>query len=839
MRRALRVTWYRYHSTFARQLSSYLSVVLLIGLLGGVAMASVASARRTQSSYPVYLASTNPSTLTMAVYANAANGGAGPSVAAAIRRLPDVRHVDTAEAPTLVPLAADGAPLLSTVGAIVITGSDDGMMGAQDRLALFQGHPWDTNRADEIVMTASAARQLGVHVGDVVPIGLYESSQQGLAGFGTPAVKPKLEFRARLVDIAALNTQLVQDDVDKTFGFIFVDHALIEKVARVAPGELTPVLYGIQLRHGDRDLATVERELIGLVPRGYVYEFHATSTVTRQVELAIKPESVALGAFGAIAALACLVLAAQALARSLARGDDDRRVMRALGAGPRVNALEGLLGVGVAIITGTFLAVVVAVALSPLSPLGPVRPVYPSRGVSIDSTVLGAGAGVLIAVLGAFCLARSARSNRRAAPRRPAPLSSTTAASLLPVAATVGVHFALDPGRGRTRVPVRSTLGATVLAVALVVATLTFSSGLATLVSRPPLYGWNWNYLLNPTNDIPPAALHALSSDARVAAWSGADYTDLEIDNQEVPVLLQNVGAKVAPPILAGHGVRNAHQIVLGAATLSALHKKIGDVVDVSLGLPANAPYYIAPTPLTIVGTATFPAVGYASFVAEHTSMGSGALLPLNFTHIPFTGTSPDKNLDGPELVFVRTRAGVSAAAGRADMRRVAAIANNVFNHDHRSQGNSVVALGVLRPVQIVNYRTIGSTPVVLAGGLALGAVLALGLTLASSVRRRRRDLAMLKTLGFTHRQLAAAIAWQASVTAVVGVVIGVPSGVAVGRELWILFARSINAVPDPTVPVPSVVLVAVGSLVFANLVAALPGRWAARTPAGLVLRAE
>ncbi len=95
--------------------------------------------------------------------------------------------------------------------------------------------------------------------------------------------------------------------------------------------------------------------------------------------------------------------------------------------------------------------------------------------------------------------------------------------------------------------PVRSTLGATVLAVAMVVATLTFSSGLATLVSRPPLYGWNWNYLLNPTNDVPPAALHALSHDAKVAAWSGADYTDLEIDNQEVPVLLQNVGAKVDP----------------------------------------------------------------------------------------------------------------------------------------------------------------------------------------------------------------------------------------------------------------------------------------------------
>jgi len=47
----------------------------------------------------------------------------------------------------------------------------------------------------------------------------------------------------------------------------------------------------------------VQHELVGVVPKGEIYEFHVTSTVTSQVELAIKPESVALGAFGVIAAL--------------------------------------------------------------------------------------------------------------------------------------------------------------------------------------------------------------------------------------------------------------------------------------------------------------------------------------------------------------------------------------------------------------------------------------------------------------------------------------------------------------------------------------------------------
>ena len=56
MTHALRVAWYRYRATFALQFSGCLSIVLLIGLVGGVAMASVAAGRRTQSSYPTFLA---------------------------------------------------------------------------------------------------------------------------------------------------------------------------------------------------------------------------------------------------------------------------------------------------------------------------------------------------------------------------------------------------------------------------------------------------------------------------------------------------------------------------------------------------------------------------------------------------------------------------------------------------------------------------------------------------------------------------------------------------------------------------------------------------------------
>jgi ABC-type lipoprotein release transport system permease subunit len=96
-----------------------------------------------------------------------------------------------------------------------------------------------------------------------------------------------------------------------------------------------------------------------------------------------------------------------------------------------------------------------------------------------------------------------------------------------------------------------------------------------------------------------------------------------------------------------------------------------------------------------------------------------------------------------------------------------------------------------------------------------------------------------LRTLGFTGRQLGSAVAWQSSVTVAIGTVIGVPLGIILGQFLWNLFAHEIDAIPAPAVPISSIVLIVIGGLLLANIVAAVPGRIAARTPTGLLLRAE
>jgi hypothetical protein len=56
---------------------------------------------------------------------------------------------------------------------------------------------------------------------------------------------------------------------------------------------------------------------------------------------------------------------------------------------------------------------------------------------------------------------------------------------------------------------------------------------------------------------------------------------------------------------------------------------------------------------------------------------------------------------------------------------------------------------------------------------------------------------------------------------------------------LWDAFVHQINAVPLPIVPVLSVVLVAMGGLLLANVVATVPGRMAANAPTAALMRTE
>jgi hypothetical protein len=825
---------YRFGATFGRRWPGYLSLALLIGLVGGLSMGSIAGARRTDSSFAVFWKSTNPSdlfgatgilnpTLPLTPYD-------GPLVSK-ISQLPHVKRVETQSGINILPLQPDGAPEQNdpefSPGPGNGYGSVDGLYFNQDKVTVMAGRMADPADPDEFMLAAQQAQSMGLHVGDKVRFGIYTNAQIQLADFGSARVRPYRVVEATLVGIAAFNTAVVQDQSDEGSA---PDNLFTPALTR--PLLKCCVNYsesGVQVS-SPRFVSSVISEIAQLYPKG-VPTFEAVAPILLpKAQRTIEPEALALGVFGGIVALACLLIAAQLIGRQIRLGGDEREALRALGASPGQIWADGLIGIVGSVVSGGLLAVVVAIGLSPIAPIGPVRPVYPALGLNFDWTVLGLGLLVLVLALSAMSAAISLRGmpHRRSADQiasqpHPSRLLSAAAATGLPAPALTGVRFALVPGSGRTAVPVRSAVLGAVLAVIVVVATATFGASLGSLVSHPSLYGWNWDYMLSAGADLPQQKVTALlDHDPYVAAWSGIYSATLQIDGQDVPVLGEVPGTTVAPTLLSGHNVQTAGQVVLGALTLKQLGQHLGGTVQVSSGGA------IPPARLRIVGTATLPAFGQGGL---HLEMGVGAVL--SYKLLPALDLNQfDSALPGPEAALVRFRPHVDQAAAYRSLEQVARETTNPENF-------GVAVIGVQRPAEILNYRSLGSTPVYLGAGLAAGAVVALALTLIASVRRRRRDLALLKTLGFTERQLAATVAWHATTAVAIGVVLGVPLGIAIGRWLWDLFAQEINAVPAPVVPVFQVVLIALGALVLANVVAAVPGRLAARTPTAFVLRAE
>ncbi len=120
---------------------------------------------------------------------------------------------------------------------------------------------------------------------------------------------------------------------------------------------------------------------------------------------------------------------------------------------------------------------------------------------------------------------------------------------------------------------------------------------------------------------------------------------------------------------------------------------------------------------------------------------------------------------------------------------------------------------------------------------LGILATLAAVHALVTTVRMRRQDLAVLRTLGFVRRQLGSTLAWQASTIGLLGLAAGVPLGFIAGRAVWRAVAKSIGVVDDPTTPLVAAVLVTLAALVIVNLAALLPSRSARRVRAAAVLR--
>ncbi len=799
--------WIRARSELRSGWRSWLVLALLIALAGGVALAAASGARRTQSAYPRLLAWSHAADVLTGGFPDNVN----PATAIPrIERLPEVEQwarVDLVSPAVIMPSGS-----MATLPAVQVTTDLQNRAGRTlERFKLLSGRLFNPGSPNEAVVDFAMAGRYGLHVGSLLRVALIG-----------PSGRPTGYVPVHVVGVVAVPTSFPSIAGSNLITFIEVSPAFVA-AHRVHMDPVNASLL-IRLRHGAAGVPAFEREL--QQTKLGVDTPIVQSIETDQVQRSIAFETSALWILSVLVVLAAVVILGQALARQLSLDARDFPVLGALGMSRGQLTLLGVIRAGAAGIAAALLAVPIAILLSPLTPIGLARIAEPSPGIWIDPAVLFAGAlavAVLVplaAALPAWLAARSAATGTDAAAGHGSRLATAAASvSPSPVAAT-GIRFALEPGHGRTAVPVRSAIfGATVAVAALVAATV-FWTSLGRLLETPRLAGFAWNVFVAPNDSKEAARVGAtLDADPSVAGYSRGGYINIRIGGEEVFGIITGGGGPASPVITDGRAPTRPGEIALGAATMRDQHVGLGDtvLVDGEDRLPNGN--LVPPARLRVVGRVIVPPAPFGA-----TRPDEGAV----FTLQAFKGMDPvaRSQYDPSGLPFlVRFKTGVDGDAALAALQRRLPL--------------DVFVVSAQTPGAVATFDRIAQVPLLLAvllGAIALGTLIQV---LVTSVRRRRRDLAMLMTLGFIQRQVRGVVAWQAGTLAAIAVVIGVPLGLAAGRWGWRVFAEQIGVLPSPHIG-PTPLLVAVpATILLALAVSYVPGLLAVRTKPAVVLRSE
>jgi hypothetical protein len=552
----------------------------------------------------------------------------------------------------------------------------------------------------------------------------------------------------------------------------------------------------------------------------------------RRVDRTIRPQALALWLFAGFAGLAGFLVLGQALSRQLAADADDAPVLRTLGMTRGQLVQLALLRTGVIAVAAAAIAMATAIALSPLFPIGAARRAELHPGVAVNAGVLGLGAALVVVLMvlrgagPAWRLAGAGPGRTDAGSLhsgRPGVVARLVRSAPLSPGAAAGVRMALEPGRGRTAVPVRATLVGAVVALAAVAASTTFAANLDRVVRTPALYGRTWDLTFDSGfGAIVRSQVESVLEDSpAVVAWSGAYYGEATVAGRAVTAV--GVDGPVGPAIVEGRTPLARDEVVLGSSTLARTHRQVGERVTVSL--PDG------PRSMQVVGRAVFPALGRGSFPT--TGLGEGVLTTAAAIE-PAPESAGRENNDFYNFYNVDLRPGATAAQLATLEQRLVPLCD-----EQQACGVLLDATEFERPAEIANLDRIRWTPTVLAGLLAVLAIATVGHTLVTSIRRRRRDLAVLKTLGFQRRQVSAAVAWQATTFAAVAALVGLPLGLAFGRVMWRALAEGLGIVPDVSTPALALLVAAPATILLANLIAVVPGWAAGRIKPATALRTE
>ncbi len=772
---------------------SWVVLGLLAGATFGLAAAGWAGARRTSVALPRWVAAQHAPDAAVLVNDPSFDAAKRTAVAA----LPEVRVVY----PFVVGLRIEAKPTSDGGGLIPVTPGTARLMAG----IIIHGRMADPARPDEVVVDQNLQRKYALDLGATMTISQSVSPQeiaQLPPGVLSRGVNPNFEQKLRVVGISK--------SVDSEPNWTPSSGFYTRYGGRLA-GFTNEF---VTLRRGTADLPRLRQDVQRIVGHPANVEDFASLVGLPKIRNILRVEEDGLLLFALAVLVVGGVLIGQALARAVSAGAADLATWRAIGADRGIARQALVLPATATAAVGTATGLGVAIALSPRFPISQARRYDLDVGVHADWSVLGlAAAAIVVAVLATATLSAIwAVSARRAPTSSPSTAGKWAARTGLPPALAIGSRLAVEPGRGRRAVPVRSALVGAVVGVLGVVACFTFRAGLTDAAASPQRSGVVWNFVLA-SGEGPVAAkdLATVTRDHDVsgvlhAVW----YRAVRINGVTTPTFATaSLKGGLAPVVLDGRAPRAVDEIAFGPATLRELKLHVGDRIPVGERRGRTA---------RVVGTALLPASSHTDYdqSAWMTAAGVEALVgPIGRL---------DSN-DYEDYVLVKWASGADVAAARRHLSGLG--------------GGRYYAAKAALPVAVVSLGDLRTLPLALGVFFALLASATVAHALVTTVRRRRQELAVLRSIGLTRRQSRVAIGWQATLIAVAGVVLGVPTGVVAGRLVWRWLADSFPVVYVPPLALLAVLLVVPAALAVANLLAAGPARSAARIRPAEALRTE
>jgi hypothetical protein len=810
-----------------------LVLALLIAIASGVVMTAVAGARRGASAVDRLLAETLPATVLVQPFAMGFDWDAA-------RALPGVEALGEL---AFGGYEIDGRP---AGGSMVLPPADGDVMHTIERPVVIDGRLADPARADEVVITTAYADTFGKGIGDTVAIGLYAPEQidivqgpdetetnldDGLIGLYTqeqleaalaagwninetaPAAGPVIE--ATIVGV--VRSFWFGDRLDNP-GYLVPSAGLYAEHPRHFLGAHGLAATGalVRLDGGEAAIPAFRQGLAELTGRSDIVVGDLTASA-RDFGRVTGFEAASLLAFAAVGGLAAAFLITVAVARYTASTVPDLQRLRAVGMTPRQGLLAAAAGPTLAAVVGTTLGAVSAAVGSRWFPLGSASVAEPSPGMAIDMGLFAGwllGVPLLVAGSGALIAALAMRSTASGTSSRRSAIATAAAAAGLPVPVVIGSRFALEPGRGGRSVPVRSTLLGAVAGITGVLAAFTFSHAVEDAAASPARFGYVGDaeaYVgFNNLEFAPAEAVFAAFAvtPGVVGLHDVIGHLGVAGDEQVVVSSAVPVGTPHQYIVTSGRLPVGPTETMLGLRAADALGAALGD----SITLAGTAGH----VELDVVGLGvidTFDAGVLTTRTAYESLFGDDFLF--RYGDVAF---EPGAEFD---VVVPLLQEALTAVSG-AGPDNV-----GILSQDF-GEGDVPPGLRFLRPL-----------PVFLAGFLVVLALGSTGYALATAVRRRSREVAVLRALGMRRGQSRGLVATQGAVIAIVGLAVGVPLGVALGRVVWRSVAGMMFIHYVPPLSVVVLALIAPVVLLAVTLLAAWPSHRAASLPVADALRAE